>query len=387
MKRHVYKIHNNLYDLEMFVKIHPGGRDMFDNLKSYTNITPMLYSYHKNIDVLLHILPKYEIPSDTSVILYDTNYTYESYKELKKLVYDEIRTKNIPLYWSYPEIAYNACVISVYVGTWGYCIYNASTLSSLWMVLVGILNMTVVALIFHESSHYAAFKNQAINKAISVVLFSPFISSYEWKFEHNYLHHSFTNTEMDEDFYASKYFLRYAPSQPHLGHHSLQHIYAAPLFAFVSLAKGPVKALLNKRVSAFLFFIILYTFGWFNTALVYGTTGVFFSVIAQISHIQHDCIMLHQDKKNDFLYNQVSSAINYRTDDLVTRLMTFGLDIQIEHHLFPNLPHSSLRKIQPIVRDFCEKRGIPYTEKSSFFPAIDSYMKYVYSLSYDKLKE
>lgn len=380
MKRHVYKIHDKLYDLEEFVKIHPGGTDMFDNLKSHVNITPMIYSYHKNIDLLFSILPKYEIPSDTSVILYDTDYTYESYKELKKLVYDEIHEKKFPVHWSIYETVYNASIVSMYAGVWGYCFYNASELSSLWMVLLGILNMTVVALIFHESSHYAAFKNQTINKAISIVLFSPFISSYEWKFEHNYLHHSFTNTIMDEDFYASKYFLRYAPSQPHLAHHSLQHIYAAPLFTLVSLAKGPLKSLIHKRASVFLFFIILYTFGWLNTAVVYGTTGVFFAAISQISHIQYDCIVLHQDKKNDFLYNQVTSAVNYRTDDVLTRLMTFGLDIQIEHHLFPNLPHSTLRKIQPIVRDFCEKRDIPYSEKSSVFPVLYSYMKYVYSL-------
>ena len=76
----------------------------------------------------------------------------------------------------------------------------------------------------------------------------------------------------------------------------------------------------------------------------------------------------------------MTSAVNYRTDDALTRLMTFGLDIQIEHHLFPNLPHSTLRKIQPIVRDFCEKRDIPYSEKLSMFPVLYSYMKYVYSL-------
>ena len=61
--KYKYKIHDKLYDLTDFVKIHPGGQDMFNNLKTNTNITPMLYSYHKNPkNILTTILPKYEDP-------------------------------------------------------------------------------------------------------------------------------------------------------------------------------------------------------------------------------------------------------------------------------------------------------------------------------------
>jgi len=41
-----------------------------------------------------------------------------------------------------------------------------------------------------------------------------------------------------------------------------------------------------------------------------------------------------------------------------------GLNYQIEHHLFPSMPRPSLRKVQPIVREFCASRGIAYTETS-----------------------
>lgn len=99
--RHRYKIHNKLYDLTEFVKIHPGGQDMFNNLKPDTNITPMIYTYHKNLKNILLILPKYEVPIiDDIIIKYDTNYTYKNYSELKRLVYDEIHEKKIPCYWS-----------------------------------------------------------------------------------------------------------------------------------------------------------------------------------------------------------------------------------------------------------------------------------------------
>ena len=39
-----------------------------------------------------------------------------------------------------------------------------------------------------------------------------------------------------------------------------------------------------------------------------------------------------------------------------------GLNYQIEHHLFPNMPRPSLRKVRPIVRQFCRDASISYHE-------------------------
>jgi fatty acid desaturase len=41
-----------------------------------------------------------------------------------------------------------------------------------------------------------------------------------------------------------------------------------------------------------------------------------------------------------------------------------GLNYQIEHHLFPNMPRANLRRAQVIVRAFCGARGLPYEELS-----------------------
>jgi fatty acid desaturase len=37
-----------------------------------------------------------------------------------------------------------------------------------------------------------------------------------------------------------------------------------------------------------------------------------------------------------------------------------GLNYQIEHHLFPNMPQPNLRRAQPIVRDYCASLDIDY---------------------------
>ena len=48
-----------------------------------------------------------------------------------------------------------------------------------------------------------------------------------------------------------------------------------------------------------------------------------------------------------------------------SRLVDFvlgGLNYQIEHHLFPNMPRPNLRRAQPIIRQFCRDGGLPYVQ-------------------------
>lgn len=378
--RYRYKIHDKLYDLTEFINIHPGGRDMFNMLKADTDITPMIYSYHKNPKRILERLPKYEVPMPESIhIKYETNYSYDTYCELKQLVYDEIREKQIPLHWTNVEIAYNVLLMSLYIGVWIYCFINAKDLSYWWMVLLALMNIGFIALIFHETSHYCGFKNQKINSIITNLIMSPIITTEDWHYDHNYLHHCFTNTEYDEDYTQNQKLFHDSKNHESGFNDVLQFLYAITMFIIGGFDKGPLRAAQNKRWNILLFLGILYTFGFIRTFIMYGITGFLFLSLAQLSHIQHECIHLDTDKKNDFLYRQVLSSVNYKTDNPLIRLICFSLDIQTEHHLFPNLPHSSIRKISHVVREYCDKNGIRYIEKPDIFSAIYSYIQYIYN--------
>ncbi|WAX55095.1 acyl-CoA desaturase [Jatrophihabitans cynanchi] len=65
----------------------------------------------------------------------------------------------------------------------------------------------------------------------------------------------------------------------------------------------------------------------------------------------------------DFLRRQVLTSRNVR-GGLITDFALGGLNYQIEHHLFPNMPRASLRHAQPLVRAHCEALGLPYCETS-----------------------
>jgi fatty acid desaturase len=65
----------------------------------------------------------------------------------------------------------------------------------------------------------------------------------------------------------------------------------------------------------------------------------------------------------DFLRRQVLTSRNVRGSRPVDWLLG-GLNYQIEHHLFPNMPRPNLRHAQPLVQAFCHHHGLTYTEAS-----------------------
>ena len=73
--------------------------------------------------------------------------------------------------------------------------------------------------------------------------------------------------------------------------------------------------------------------------------------------------ILRREDKHDFLRRQVLTSRNVR-GGWFTDLALGGLNYQIEHHLFPSMPRPSLRRSQPLIREFCEQQGLPYCQAS-----------------------
>ena len=63
----------------------------------------------------------------------------------------------------------------------------------------------------------------------------------------------------------------------------------------------------------------------------------------------------------DPLQRQVLTSRNVRSHP-ITDFMFGGLNYQIEHHLFPQIPRNRLKDTQRVVRAFCRAHGIPYRE-------------------------
>lgn len=68
----------------------------------------------------------------------------------------------------------------------------------------------------------------------------------------------------------------------------------------------------------------------------------------------------------EYYYRQVIGAVNYTSPGAWSDFLQGGLNFQIEHHLWPDLPMSKYRAYAGRVRAVCEKHGVPY--KEDFLP-------------------
>jgi fatty acid desaturase len=75
--------------------------------------------------------------------------------------------------------------------------------------------------------------------------------------------------------------------------------------------------------------------------------------------------ILEADSRMDFLRRQVLTTRNVRPHPLID-FWYGGLNYQIEHHLFPNMPRNQLRRARDLVKGFCAAQGIPYYETGVF---------------------
>jgi len=80
--------------------------------------------------------------------------------------------------------------------------------------------------------------------------------------------------------------------------------------------------------------------------------------------------IIPHDLTIDFLRRQTLTSRNISGGPLVWAGMG-GLNFQIEHHLFPSMPSVNLRRARPVVRAFCDARGVSYTETT----LIESYRR------------
>jgi fatty acid desaturase len=67
------------------------------------------------------------------------------------------------------------------------------------------------------------------------------------------------------------------------------------------------------------------------------------------------------DAKLDFFSKQVLTSRNVSGGIWASALLG-GLNYQVEHHLFPNMPRPHLARAREIVREHCRTLNVPYTE-------------------------
>ncbi|MBS0604159.1 MAG: acyl-CoA desaturase [Verrucomicrobia bacterium] len=275
-----------------------------------------------------------------------------------------------------------------------------------FMISIGTMNIS------HDAQHGAYAKTNPGNRILSLLMDLFGASSFYWKKEHTIDHHTFTNIDHHDADLGVPYVLRLCPNAPRKWFHRFQHIYAPFLYAMNlirwvyysdtkriwNIIKLRNKAPGNpsdmeiflliafKFIHIFLFVavpIMILPFAWWFIVLGYftflATAGLVLTVIFQLAHIVENVAfpLPNEEGKidNSFLKHQLATTANFAMDSRLANFLFGGLNFQVEHHIFPHVCHTHLRKIAPIVRSTAHEFGLPYNENPTFMAAIASHFK------------
>jgi linoleoyl-CoA desaturase len=269
--------------------------------------------------------------------------------------------------------------------------------------------------IMHDANHGGYSRSAAMNYAWGLTLDLIGASSYVWRFKHNVQHHTYANIDgMDADIDAEP-FLRLAPSQRLRSYHRLQHVYAWPLYGVlaikwwfvddvVDLIRGRVGSVAFRRPRARELATVIVGkavfIGWsivvpalvFRSAWVVpfyllgaGVLGFVLSAVFQLAHAVpeaqfHAAHPGDQRMSTGWAEHQVRATADFAPRNRILGWYVGGLNLQVEHHLFPDVCHVHYPALARIVAAACAEHGIPYRAQPSLHGAVAAHFRLLRAL-------
>jgi len=243
---------------------------------------------------------------------------------------------------------------------------------------------TQIAFVGHDAGHRQIFRSRRANNLIGLVHANLLVGiSFGWWVAKHDRHHSNPNHEdLDPDIDIPA--LAFTAEQAHdkrglarvVARYQAYLFFPLLLLEAAQLHVASAKAIVRDtgRATVVEALLLLLHFVGYVTALLLVLSplqaAVFVLVQQGLFGLYLGCSFAPNHKgmptltdaeELDFLRTQVLTSRNVRGGRLVDFLLG-GLNYQIEHHLFPNMPRPNLRHAQPLVRAFCQEHGLPYSE-------------------------
>ncbi len=287
--------------------------------------------------------------------------------------------------------------------------------------IIGLGQAGVGMAVMHDANHRSYSKNQKVNKWLSKSLYLLGGFPATWQYQHNTMHHGYTNIDgKDEDINPGPV-LRISPHKPLLKVHQYQHIYAWFLYGLMTMLwitvkdfkqlyrykKGKVplsgkftytQMLITLIFSKLLYYIafmivpiLVLPFAWYWIILAFFVmhfvSGLLLSVIFQSAHVVPTSDYPLPDEngnmKNNWAIHQLYTTSDFAPKSKVLGWFIGGLNCQVEHHLFPNISHVHYHNISDIVKKTAQKYDLPYYAQDSFLKALIYHGKMLKKLGLD----
>ena len=283
---------------------------------------------------------------------------------------------------------------------------------AIMLLMAILLGMTMAFIGFnvcHDALHGSYSANPKINKGLGLIFNFIGANTYVWGITHNIVHHTYTNIPgHDEDIEIAPGLIRVAEEDKVYKIQRYQHIYAFFLYGLASLSwffrKDYVKFFQKKvgnhinkhpKIEYFnLFFfkavyyitfivvpLMVFDLAWWQFLIGYlamnVAEGLVMGLVFQLAHVVEATNFPKPDVKGNIMEawaaHQMRTTANFSTKSRVVNFFCGGLNLQIEHHLFPKVCHVHYTSISDIVKKTTLEFNLPYHENKSFFAALKSH--------------
>lgn len=304
-----------------------------------------------------------------------------------------------------------------------YFIIISGSITNVWalLALCVVMGTGVAGIglsIMHDANHGSYSSKQWINNLLGLSLNLIGGYAFNWKVQHNVLHHTYTNVhDVDEDI-SPRGVLRMAPGSEWKSFHKFQHLYAWFFYGlmtfvwvfvkdFARLAnyqkQGFVKKYSSSAVGEWSFlifsklFYLTYTLvipilvlpvAWWQVLIgffvMHYVGGFILAVIFQPAHViegtEYPVPDEHGNLENNWAIHQMHTTTNFGQKHKLFSWYVGGLNYQVEHHLFPNVCHVHYRNLARIVEETAKEFGVPYKSKETFFEAVAAHARLLKTL-------
>jgi len=299
-----------------------------------------------------------------------------------------------------------------------YALILSGVVTNLWMMfalclIMGIGIAGIGLSVMHDANHGGYSNKSWINNLLGYSLNIVGGNAFNWKVQHNVLHHTYTNIhDVDEDI-SPRGVLRMCPHGEWKSFHRFQHMYAWFFYGLMTLVwvlvkdfarilkyqrEGLVKKQKANIVTEWIILIatkviyITYIFviptlvlsiTWWQVLLgvliMHYIAGFILAIIFQPAHVIDgtEYPLPNEEGKieNSWAIHQLHTTTNFANKNRWLSWYVGGLNFQVEHHLFPNICHVHYRKISSIVSDTAKEFGLPYKSEPTFIGALVGHAK------------
>jgi fatty acid desaturase len=368
-------IHGKVYDVTSFVPKHPGG----EILLSYAGMdaSDVFDAFHDEYSY--KILGLYHIGEVADPII---NPLIKEHRDLRHKLEEEGFYQSSKLFYLYKTtFNYSILLTAVYFAT-SFQAYWAHMLSA---VLLGTF-WQQMGWLSHDYLHHQVFKNRRWNNFMGYIMgnVSQGFSVEWWKAKHN-LHHAVPNVAGGDPDIDTMPFLAWSEKLVENDLEGLpqflvanQHILYFPLLCAARLswllqsiiyANGKAKRryteLATLAIHHVAFIALLCSLGSFSRAITYlfvsqCSCSLMLAMAFSLNHNGMTVLDSGSQGRMEFNRLQILTGRDVGNGGGLVHWFMGGLDMQVEHHLFPRIPRHRLPEVRKRIMEMCKQYNVPY---------------------------